>query len=150
MAPLAHAGDAEREGASRSLNSFCLLVAGVLRASLPTQELTLGWQHSIEKTRWEEHYRIVDDQLVIDGARIQAMGAGMEPPPGARLADGWWSWRPALAPLRELRITRSDYTRDYDLCWGGHCKALGALVGGARTEADVVTLRPCDAPVEQR
>jgi hypothetical protein len=124
------------------LSAICILAAGVLRASLPATEFTLAWEHSVEKTRWEERYVVEGNRLRLTEARIQGFGAGMEPPAGARFVDGWWTWRPALEPLPALRLTRSNYTHDYTLCWRDTCSALGALVGaGARSEA--VTIEPC-------
>ncbi len=114
----------------------------MLRASLPTSEFTLAWEHSVEKTRWEERYVTEGDRLRLAEARIQGFGAGMEPPAGARLVDGWWTWRPALEPLRELRLTRSSYTKDYRLCWSDRCATLGELTGKTG-DGDAVTLAPC-------
>jgi hypothetical protein len=127
------------------LKAICLLVAGIVKATLPTTDLTLAWQHSVERTRWEEHYRVVGDRLDLLEARVQAMGAGMEPGAGAELRDGWWTWRPATDPMRELRLSRSPYTADYDLCWNGECRTLTELAAtGSRTE--VVTMRACSGP----
>jgi hypothetical protein len=113
-----------------------------VRASLPTAEFTLAWEHSVEKTRWEEHYDSDGAKLRLSEARIQGFGAGMEPPATARLVDGWWTWRPALDPLAELRLTRSSYARDYRICWSGRCATLTELAGSAG-EGEVVTLSPC-------
>jgi hypothetical protein len=124
------------------LNAVCIIVAGVVRASLPTTEFTLAWEHSVEKTRWEERYDSDGAKLRLSEARIQSFGAGMEPPSGARLVSGWWTWRPALEPLPELRLTRSSYARDYRICWSGRCSTLSELAGPAG-EGDVATLRPC-------
>jgi len=62
------------------VSGVCLIVAGVVAAALPTEEFTLAWTHSVEKTRWEETYRVDGDRLALIEARIQGMGAGMEPP----------------------------------------------------------------------
>ncbi|HSV17155.1 MAG TPA: DUF1850 domain-containing protein [Casimicrobiaceae bacterium] len=124
------------------MNAVCLLVAGALRATIPADAFTLAWHHSIEKTRWEEDYRVVDDRLALVQSRIGGFGAGMEPPPGARLVDGMWRWRPTLPPLAQLRLSASTYTSDYTLCWqGDHCAALRDLVQARETE--VVTLVAC-------
>ncbi len=123
------------------MDAVCLLVAGVVRATLPTAEFTLAWDHSVEKTRWEERYRVDGDGLVLVEARVQALGAGMEPPPAAKLADGWWTWQPRTR-LPALRLTLSPYTADYALCWREACRALTALVGAAG-EATVVTIERC-------
>ena len=124
------------------MNAACLFVAGLLHARIPAREFTVAWTHSVEKTRWEEQYRIDGARFVLEQARVQGSGAGMEPGPGARLQDGWWVWRPKLPPLPQLRLTLSPYTLDYDICWAGHCTPLHALVG-VRSGVDVVDVRPC-------
>jgi hypothetical protein len=124
------------------LSAICIIAAGVVRASLATTEFTLAWEHSVEKTRWEERYHSDGARLRLVEARIQGFGAGMEPPSGARLVDGWWTWRPALEPLPELRLTHSDYARDYRLCWNARCSTLSELAG-AVGEGKPVTVAPC-------
>jgi len=124
------------------VDAVCLLVAGALRATLATSDFTLAWQHSVEKIRWEERYRVSGAKLDLVEARIQGSAAGIDPPQAARLRDGWWTWRPDTAPLAELRLTLSPYTRDYDLCWNGRCRTLRD-VAATREPTAVVTLRPC-------
>ena len=124
------------------MNGVCLLVAGALRATLATSDFTLAWQHSVEKIRWEERYQASGARLDLVEARIQGSGAGMDPPPDARLRNGWWTWRPNTPPLAELRLSLSPYTRDNDLCWGGPCRALRDVVA-SREPTAVVTVRPC-------
>ena len=124
------------------MDAICLLVAGMVRAMLPTTEFTLAWGHSVEKTRWEERYRVSGDELTLFEARVQGLGAGMEPASGATLHDGQWSWRPAVARLDELRLTQSSYTRDWQLCWNTGCHALGDVVGTA-PEGSVIAIQPC-------
>src|SRR5258705_10739760 len=75
------------------MTGVCLLAAGMVVATIPADEFTLAWQHSVEKTRWEERYRVSGDRLALVEARVAGMGAGMEPPPGAHFANGHWSWR---------------------------------------------------------
>jgi hypothetical protein len=123
-------------------NAICLIAAGVVRASLPASEFTLAWEHSVEKTRWEELYRIDGGKLALVEARVRGMGAGMEPAPDARFADGWWIWRPAVAPLRTLRLAASSYAPDYELCWNGRCSPLGGLLGPSPPEA-AIELKAC-------
>jgi hypothetical protein len=139
------------------VNAICLFVAGALRATLPATELTVGWDHSVEKTRWEERYRIDGTTLRLLEARIQGSGAGMEPPPQARLRNGWWTWHPAGQLFPQLRLTLSSYARDYDLCWRERCQTLRSLVAstasGVRPSTtreprphdatDIVEVRPC-------
>ena len=62
--------------------SLCL-AAGAITASLAIQAFTLAWAHSIEKIRWEEDWRVEENQLHLVEARIKGTGAGMEPPPDA-------------------------------------------------------------------
>jgi hypothetical protein len=123
------------------LNVICLIVAGVVRATLPGPDFTLAWEHSVEKIRWEERYRLNGDQLKLSEARIEGNGAGMESPPGARLQDGHWVWQPQ-SMHDELRLTRSTFTRDYMLCSEGRCADLGDWVGKT-LEGEVVSVRPC-------
>lgn len=128
------------------MSAVCLIVAGVVKATLATEEFTISWTHSVEKTRWEETYRVDGDRLALTRARIQGIGAGMEPPPGARLADGWWSWQPTLAPLPSLALSRSPYTRDYDFCFATRCAELGAIIDEINEPAtNVVTVKACSA-----
>jgi len=125
------------------LNAICLIVAGVVRATLAGPEFTLAWTHSVEKTQWEETYRIDGNRLMLVTARVEGSGAGMEPPPGAQLRDGRWTWQPQSAHP-ELRLTRSTFTRDYTLCANGRCADLGERIG-ATAEGEVVTVRVCEA-----
>ena len=90
------------------MDPICLLVAGVVRAAtLPASEFTLSWVHSVQKTLWEERYRVDGDGLLLFEARVQGTGAGMELPPGAILAAGVWTWNP-LRHLQALRISMSS------------------------------------------
>ncbi len=123
------------------MDPICLVVAGMVRATLPAPDFTLAWTHSVEKTRWEERYRVEGDALVLVEARVAGSGAGMEPPASARLVDGVWVWRPH-ASLTELRLTESSYTADYTLCWRDGCRRLGALVG-SMPDGAAVAVRPC-------
>ena len=129
------------------MSPICLVVAGIVRATIPDAEFTLAWVHSVEKTRWEERYRVAGVELMLTEARVEGNGAGMEPPPGAILRDGWWTWQPRTS-LADLRLTRSPYTRDYTLCWKDHCSELGTLIGAA--DDDVVVIRRCaDGPIDR-
>ena len=124
-----------------AVNVICLVVAGVVRATLPGPDFTLAWEHSVEKIRWDESYRLNGDHLTLLEARIEGNGAGMESPPGAQLHDGHWVWKP-LSTHDELRLTRSTFTRDYTLCSMGRCADLVAWVGKT-AEGEVVSVRSC-------
>lgn len=119
--------------------SICL-AAGALVISLGASEITLAWRHSVQKTLWEELWRETPQGLVVAEARIQGSGAGMDPPDGAKLVDGFWRWRPALPPLPELALRRSGATADWRVCVDGRCRSLDELLPA---EADPVVMRPC-------
>jgi hypothetical protein len=121
------------------------LVAASMAISLPLQSFTLAWTHSIEKVRWEEDYRIWNGRLTLVEARIRGSGAGMEPPDGAVLKDGVWHYQPALPPQDRVRLTRSSYVADYDLCWDNTCRPLKTMFGSPET-APEVDLIACELP----
>jgi hypothetical protein len=130
------------------LNAICLIVAGVVRAALPGPEFTLACEHSVQKTRWEESYLVAGDRLTLVDARVEGSGAGMEPPPDARLRDGRWVWQPQSTHT-ELRLARSTFTPDYMLCAAGRCANLADWVGATAEDGvdnEVVTVRACDEP----
>jgi hypothetical protein len=116
------------------------LVAGEVVARLAVASFTLAWTHSVERVRWEEDWRIADGRLIPVAARIKGSGAGMEPPEDAVLRDGYWTYRPRLAPLEHLDLARSDAVADWQLCLDGACRSLGSYLPGAALS---VTLRGC-------
>lgn len=120
--------------------SICL-AAAALSISLGASEITLSWRHSVQKTRWEEVWRETPQGLVIAEARIQGSGAGMDPPDGAKLIDGFWRWKPDLTPLREVVMRRSGATADWRVCVERRCRALDELLPA---DADPVTMKPCE------
>lgn len=121
--------------------SLCL-ASGALAATLAVQSFTLAWIHSVEKVRWEEDWRIKSGQLHLVAARIKGSGAGMEPPPGAVLRNGFWHYRPQVAPMTRLTLANSNYTQGYDLCANGTCKPLVDFLPGI-TDAETIVLTPC-------
>jgi hypothetical protein len=123
------------------MSTVCL-AAGALAAVLATDAFTLSWTHSVEKVEWQEDYRVVDGALVLQQARIKGSGAGMEPPDGAVLRDGWWVYRPATGPIDVLRLTHSDFAADYRFCWTGACRSLDEMLPSL-ADSTVVELRRC-------
>lgn len=117
--------------------ALCILSAGKTTA-LAATFFTLSWTHSIEKTRWEEDWRITPAGLQIVEARIKGSGAGMEPPADAALKDGWWVYVPKTAPQPSLRLAASGATSGgWTLCAADACRELGAVSG------DTIVLAPC-------
>ena len=119
---------------------LCLLAAGAT-VRLGTVALTLAWTHSIEKTRWEEDWRATPAGLVLEEDRIQATGAGMEPPPNAHF-DGTMVALHAAAAADAERDPAP--LRRHRRLAGLHRRALpadGRL--SADKNADPVTLTTC-------
>ena len=131
------------------MNAICLVVAGALRATLPTNEVTLAWLHSVEKIRWQERYRVDRGALRLVEARIEGSGAGMDPPPGATFAGGAWTWRPAADRFPRVLLTVSPFAKDYDVCYGGRCRTLKSLVASPSSSSnggdgiEVVDMHAC-------
>jgi hypothetical protein len=111
--------------------SLCVLAGGKVIA-LAITGFTLSWTHSVEKTRWEEDWRITPGGLEIIRARVKGSGAGIDPPPGSILEKGWWSFRPVLGPQAALRLAQSGATMGgWSLCADGSCMTIGAEPGDA-------------------
>ena len=111
------------------------LSAGAAVATLAVNAFTLAWMHSIEKTRWEEDWRIEDRQLRVVAARIAGSSAGMEPPADAILHDGTWHYRPALPPLPQVLLSHSPYAGSYELCVAGGCRPIADYLPGLPAQA---------------
>lgn len=111
------------------------------------REFTLAWEHSIEKTRWEEDYAVVQRRgqvrLQAKTARVQGSGAGMEPPLDAVRRQQWYEYQPNPWPAAPLRLTRSTYTNDYEWCMHEHCRPLSSWL---ESDGDVTLLWPCERP----
>jgi hypothetical protein len=117
------------------------LAAGALLVPLMADQVTISWRHSVEKTLWQEDWRLVPGgRMALTQARVQGSGAGMDPPPEARLADGVWRWTPDLPPQLQVVMRRSGATADWQVCVGGRCQPMEALLPA---DADPVTLKPC-------
>ncbi|MCY1263279.1 hypothetical protein D9M68_278910 [compost metagenome] len=126
------------------MTGLCLGLAGVIWASLPLQHFTLAWQHSIEKIRWEEDYRVTPAGLVLGEARVRGNGAGMEIPDDAVLRDGAWHYRRHLPPLQPLHAGRTPEAGDYQLCTERGCRALSHWLGPPTAATPAVDFWACD------
>jgi len=104
------------------------LVVGATQVVLPTPEVTLRWSHSVEGTGWEEDYRATPEGVALDEARIEAVGAGMEPPASAVREGKWWRYRPSLPILPVVAFANSGFAGGYAICWSGRCRPLDDLV----------------------
>lgn len=137
------------------LAGICLALLGSAAAGasepvfVPADSFTLAWTHSIEKVRWEEDYAVVPGQakgqlpvLRAMKARVRGSGAGMEPPPDARLRNGWYEYTPQIPYPAELRLTRSGFTADYEWCSAGPCRPLSDLLP---SDGGVTVLTACQA-----
>ena len=110
------------------MTALLCLASATTVVSLAAPAFTLAWNHSIEHVRWEEDYRIVGHRIELVEARIQGSAAGMDPPPGARFDGVWWHYAPKDRWHDELRLTRSPFTTDYELCVSGKCRSLAQIL----------------------
>lgn len=121
--------------------SVCLLVAGK-PLLLASAAFTLGWTHSVEKTEWVEHWRVEQNTLVLEEARVRGTGAGMEPGENARLVNGWWVWRIDRAQPSISLAASGATSGGWRLCADGQCQELGSKAGAGVDIAPCKTLKP--------
>jgi len=126
---------------------ICLALAATAAAPVfvATEHFTLAWTHSIEKVRWEEDYAVLASPptLHAQAARVRGSAAGMEPPDDARLVNGWYTYTPHIRHPTELRLTRSEFTADYELCLQGQCQPMSAWLA---SDGGVTRLTACRSP----
>ena len=120
--------------------SLCLLLNGA-QIVYATSAFTLAWTHSVEKTRWEEDWRVTPGGLEILEARIEGSGAGMEVPDGAQFDGRTWHYRPQLKVQPNLVLARSGMTGgDWQICFDGSCRDLPEVTGAGQAP---MVLSPC-------
>lgn len=119
---------------------LCIATAAKL-AFIAASTFTLQWTHTVQKTEWQEDWAIVDGvHLELRAARVKGSGAGMEPPPDAQLADGWWHYRPTVPPLLALNLAdHGEEAGRWRLCAAGECRALASDDGA-------IAIRACSTP----
>ena len=122
--------------------SLCLASAGALK-TLALAAFTLAWTHSVEKTDWQEDWRITARGLELVQARVKGSGAGMEPPPQARLVDGWFQWQPKRAAVPQLVLGNSGAAGEWRICAEGHCRTLSEIFERP-IGANVTVMRVCE------
>ena len=125
------------------MTALCMGLAGVIWAMLPLSQFTLAWDHTIEKIRWEEDYRVTASGLVLGEARVKGSGAGMEIPDDAIWRKGVWSYRRTLPPLQPLRLARTPEAGDYQLCFERACRPLSVWLGPPRADSPLLELWAC-------
>lgn len=119
--------------------TICLLAAGKTTI-VAASAFTLSWTHSVQKTEWQEDWRLVPAGLELVEARVKGSGAGMEPPEGAVLRDGWWVYAPALPALPRIVLASSGATASsWTICGEDGCNETGAAAG------DPSIIEPCMA-----
>ena len=121
--------------------SLCLASAGAVKV-ISVAAFTLAWTHSVEKVEWQEDWRITTAGLELTEARVKGSGAGMEPPPEARLVGGWFRWKPKRPTIPEVTLGNSGAAGEWRLCTNGKCKNLSAILGHP-VGANVTTMRAC-------
>lgn len=132
------AAPAQHGGAGLSL---CLASAGAVKA-LAVASFTLAWTHSIEKVEWQEDWRVTQAGLELVEARVKGSGAGMEPPPEARLAGGWFRWKPGRPAMHEVTLGNSGAAGEWRLCANGKCRTLSEILGRP-VGVNATTMRAC-------
>jgi hypothetical protein len=130
---------AQRGGSGLSL---CLASAGAVKM-LSIAAFTLAWTHSIEKIDWEEDWRVTESGLELVQARIKGSGAGMQPPPQARLVHGWFQWQPQRSAIPEVVLGNSGAAGEWRLCHDGNCRTLSEILGHP-VGPKVTTMRACE------
>jgi hypothetical protein len=120
--------------------SVCFIAGGVTKA-LQVSAFTLAWTHSVERTDWQEDWRVTAAGLTLSEARIKGSGAGVDPAPDARLSDGWWRWNPAPAGRDQVVLGNSDAAGSWLICVAGTCLPLPEIMGIAAAGHPVVMQR---------
>jgi hypothetical protein len=118
---------------------IALALSSQVLLKLPST-LTIAWEHSIDKTRIEEDYQSIDYTLVITEVRTRGPAAGIEPPPHASFAQGWWRYRPDLEPLSRSLFANTLQPSGYEICHSGRCTLLRERIGD---EQRLLEMAPC-------
>ena len=118
------------------------IVAGAKTMAIAATTFSLAWTHSVEKTRWEEHWRAGPEGLTVTEGRIEGSGAGMEPPDDARLENGAYIYSLDRQPIPELVLAASGGTGSgWRFCADGSaCIDLGEVASAP------IRIRWCGKP----
>jgi hypothetical protein len=121
--------------------SLCLATP-VLALALAADSFTLRWTHSVEKTVWQERWEVESGALRLQEGRVQGSGAGMDPPEGSVLQDGWWVYRRDLE-VRRLRLAVSGATGSgWQLCTASGCHDLEIWLARDGRAPDRIEISP--------
>ncbi len=104
------------------------IAAGSYAVAMYAPTFTLAWEHSIEKVEWRETWKVQGQAMRPVEARIKGTGAGMEPPPDARLEEGWFVYVPKAQPLKRLDLPDSAHTKPLRICLEGKCRPIRAYL----------------------
>ena len=97
---------------------------------LAASAFSLSWTHSVQKTEWRENWQLTGTGLVLVEARVKGSGAGMEPPEGSELIDGWWTYRPKFPAQETIVLAASGMTGSgWRICAGDTCLDVGEQAG---------------------
>lgn len=124
------------------------LTAGLISVFLGN-EITLTWQHSVEKIIWQEDYVATENAVVVVNGRVRGTGAGMEIPKGAvQITDknspnyGAWQYQIPNNKFAKINLTHSQYTAPYSFCNKSSCKTINQLIPNIPDYA-VIELTTC-------
>lgn len=129
--------------------SVCVFIAGKSAACLAGLLFSLSWTHSIEKTKWIEHWQVQNEQLVLQETFVKGSGAGIDPAPTAVLEAGWYRWKPLqTVELSSLSLANSELTPDnWMLCaLDSVTRETGECIDFAKFEdrgVESFTIKPC-------
>lgn len=131
---------------SAATAALCIGLLGTTApvAVVPAPAFTLTWTHSVEKIVWREAYVLAPGGLHLTEAAVQGTGAGMEPPPEARLVDGWYVYAPDRT-VAEIVVPDSDFTGPMTLCAGERCAPVSDWARRPAADTTPVRLWSCPA-----
>ncbi|BCH32763.1 hypothetical protein MesoLjLc_46930 [Mesorhizobium sp. L-8-10] len=71
------------------MTALVCIVAGGKAVAFAAAVFTLAWTHWVEKSRWQERWVSTSQGFVLEEARVQGSGAGMEPGEDACREGDW-------------------------------------------------------------
>ena len=119
---------------ARRWTPICLLVAGVVRATLPGPEFTLAWDAlGREDALGGALPRSTATRCVLVEARVAGQRRrAWSRRPARSLRDGDWTWQPQYAACRAAADALDVHARLHAVLRRDGCASLAALVGADR------------------